>query len=176
VRAVRDAGYLVLQYWFFYAMNDWRSTFSGVNDHEADWEQIILFLTEPDDGGDPDLAWVAFSAHDEVGDDLRRRIDDPDLPGSARGSVSLSSTTGVETDHPSDQAPSERGRLSQSTRTPPGCGTIGGCGGTTPAIHLAGNVPRPARATNATDPPDWHGIDQRPGRVLTRCRRPTPMS
>ena len=26
VRAVRDAGYLVLQYWFFYAMNDWRST------------------------------------------------------------------------------------------------------------------------------------------------------
>ena len=79
VRAVRDAGYLVLQYWFFYAMNDWRSTFSGVNDHEADWEQITLFLTEPDDGGDPDLAWVAFSAHDEVGDDLRRRIDDPDL-------------------------------------------------------------------------------------------------
>ena len=79
VRAVRDAGYLVLQYWFFYAMNDWRSTFSGVNDHEADWEQITLFLTEPVDGGDPDLAWVAFSAHDEVGDDLRRRIDDPDL-------------------------------------------------------------------------------------------------
>jgi hypothetical protein len=79
VRAVRDAGYLVLQYWFFYAMNDWRSTFSGVNDHEADWEQITLFLTEPDDGDDPELAWVAFSAHDEVGDDLRRRIDDPDL-------------------------------------------------------------------------------------------------
>jgi hypothetical protein len=79
VRAVRDAGYLVLQYWFFYAMNDWRSTFSGVNDHEADWEQITLFLTEPDHGGDPELAWVAFSAHDEVGDDLRRRIDDPDL-------------------------------------------------------------------------------------------------
>jgi hypothetical protein len=79
VRAVRDAGYLVLQYWFFYAMNDWRSTFSGVNDHEADWEQITLFLTEPDDGRDPELAWVAFSAHDEVGDDLRRRVDDPDL-------------------------------------------------------------------------------------------------
>ena len=79
VRAVRDAGYLVLQYWFFYAMNDWRSTFGGVNDHEADWEQITLFLTEPDGGEEPDLAWVAFSAHDEVGDDLRRRIDDPDL-------------------------------------------------------------------------------------------------
>src|SRR4029453_12105857 len=78
VRAVRDAGYLVLQYWFFYAMNDWRSTFSGVNDHEADWEQITLFLTEPD-GSEPELAWVAFSSHDEVGDDLRRREDDPDL-------------------------------------------------------------------------------------------------
>ena len=48
VRAVRDAGYLVLQYWFFYAMNDWRSTFGGVNDHEGDWEQITLFLTESD--------------------------------------------------------------------------------------------------------------------------------
>jgi hypothetical protein len=79
VRAVRDAGYLVLQYWFFYAMNDWRSTFSGVNDHEADWEQITLFLTEPDAGSEPELAWVAFSSHDEVGDDLRRRADDPDL-------------------------------------------------------------------------------------------------
>ena len=78
VRAKRDAGYLVLQYWFFYAMNDWRSTFGGVNDHEGDWEQITLFLTEPDDGV-PQLAWVAFSAHDEVGDDLRRRVDDPDL-------------------------------------------------------------------------------------------------
>jgi hypothetical protein len=67
VRAIRDAGYLVLQYWFFYAMNDWRSTFSGVNDHEADWEQITLFLSEPDSGGEPELAWVAFSSHDEVG-------------------------------------------------------------------------------------------------------------
>jgi hypothetical protein len=85
VRASRDAGYLVLQYWFCYAMNDWRSTFSGVNDHEADWEQITLFLIEPDPGADggpsagPQLAWVAFSSHDEVGDDLRRRVDDPDL-------------------------------------------------------------------------------------------------
>jgi hypothetical protein len=79
VRAMRDAGYLVLQYWFFYAMNDWRSTFGGVNDHEADWEQITLFLAESDTAEEPELAWVAFSAHDEVGDDLRRRVDDPDV-------------------------------------------------------------------------------------------------
>ena len=79
VHAMRDAGYLVLQYWFFYAMNDWRSTFGGVNDHEADWEQITLFLAESDAAEEPELAWVAFSAHDEVGDDLRRRVDDPDV-------------------------------------------------------------------------------------------------
>jgi hypothetical protein len=29
-------GYTVLQYWYFYAFNDWRSTYFGVNDHEAD--------------------------------------------------------------------------------------------------------------------------------------------
>jgi hypothetical protein len=54
--AVRDAGYLILQYWLFYAMNDWRSTFGGVNGHEADWEQIRLFLNEPDQC-EPQLAW-----------------------------------------------------------------------------------------------------------------------
>lgn len=75
---VRDRGFIALQYWFFYAMNDWRSTFGGVNDHEADWEQVTVFLPDP-----PDLsarpAWLAFSSHDEIGGDLRRRFDDPDL-------------------------------------------------------------------------------------------------
>ncbi len=78
------AGYLVIQYWFFYAMNDWRSSFGGVNDHEADWEQVSVYLTSAGDdpAADEDglrVAWVAFSSHDEVGDDLRRRADDPDL-------------------------------------------------------------------------------------------------
>jgi hypothetical protein len=76
-RVVQDSGYLVLQYWYFYAMNDWRSTFGGVNDHEADWEQVTIFLVPEDDDVRP--AWVAFSSHDEVGDDLRRRWDDPDM-------------------------------------------------------------------------------------------------
>ena len=75
---VRDGGYACLQYWFFYAMNDWRSTFSGVNDHEADWELITVYLAEREDGSWRP-AWVAFSSHDEAGDDLRRRWDDPDL-------------------------------------------------------------------------------------------------
>ena len=42
----RDAGYVILQYWFFYSMNDWRSTFGGVNDHESDREQVTVFLTD----------------------------------------------------------------------------------------------------------------------------------
>jgi hypothetical protein len=76
-RVTRDAGYVAIQYWFLYPMNDWRSSFGGVNDHEGDWEQITVFLADTDDGPVP--AWVAFSSHDEVGADLRRRWDDPDL-------------------------------------------------------------------------------------------------
>lgn len=75
-RVSRDAGYLALQYWFLYPMNDWRSSYGGVNDHEADWEQVTVFLTATPD---PRPVWVAFSSHDEEGADLRRRWDDPDL-------------------------------------------------------------------------------------------------
>jgi hypothetical protein len=81
-----DGGYVVLQYWFFYPMNDWRSSFAGVNDHEADWEQVTIYLAptgpataSPDGAGQFEPVWVAFSAHDEVGADVRRRSDDPDL-------------------------------------------------------------------------------------------------
>ena len=77
-RVVRIGGYLCLQYWFFYAMNDWRSTFKGVNDHEADWEMVTVYLAESQ-AGPPRPTWVAFSSHDHHGDDLRRRWDDPDL-------------------------------------------------------------------------------------------------
>ncbi|MCO5969935.1 hypothetical protein [Actinoallomurus soli] len=76
-RVVREGGYIVLQYWFLYAMNDWRTTFAGVNDHEGDWESVTVYLADTEDGPRP--AWVAVSAHDERGDDLRRRWDDPDL-------------------------------------------------------------------------------------------------
>ncbi len=76
-----DGGYVIIQYWFLYAMNDWRSSFSGVNDHEADWEQVTVYLAPS--GEQPeyehDLAWIAFSSHDETGDELRRRHDDPDI-------------------------------------------------------------------------------------------------
>jgi hypothetical protein len=76
-RVLRRDGWIVLQYLFFYFMNDWRSTFGGANDHEADWEQVFVYLEDADDGPRP--VWVAAAAHDEVGDDLRRRWDDPEL-------------------------------------------------------------------------------------------------
>ncbi|HSO03920.1 MAG TPA: hypothetical protein VLQ92_05530, partial [Candidatus Limnocylindrales bacterium] len=81
-RVVRDGDWLICQYWFFYSFNNWRSGFGGVNEHESDWEQVTIFLDgtgELDDAGLPAPRWVVFSAHDETGDDLRRRWDDPDL-------------------------------------------------------------------------------------------------
>mgnify|MGYP006268360525 CR=1 FL=1 len=76
-RVVRDGGWTVLHYQFFYAMNDWRSTFGGVNDHEGDWEQVMVFVEELN--GDATAHWVAYSTHDHSGDDLRRAWDDPEV-------------------------------------------------------------------------------------------------
>ncbi|NYE48251.1 multisubunit Na+/H+ antiporter MnhG subunit [Spinactinospora alkalitolerans] len=77
-RVLREGGYIVLQYWFFYAMNDWRSTYGGVNDHEADWEKVVVYLAETPDGG-VEPVWVGASSHEYVGDDLRRGWEDPEL-------------------------------------------------------------------------------------------------
>ena len=82
-RVVRTGGYTVLQYWLFSVFNDWRSTFAGVNDHEADWELVCVYLTDPGPGGNgteaPVPRWIAVSSHDHEGDELRRRWDDPQL-------------------------------------------------------------------------------------------------
>ncbi len=75
-RVIRESRWVVLHYLFFYAMNDWRSTFEGANDHEADWEQCFVVLEAVDDD-DLRPAWFCAAAHDEKGDDLRRRWDDP---------------------------------------------------------------------------------------------------
>jgi hypothetical protein len=77
-RVVRTEGWVVLHYMFFYAMNDWRSSFDGANDHEADLEQCFVVLEELR-GGATQPAWFCAAAHDEKGDDLRRRWDDPRL-------------------------------------------------------------------------------------------------
>jgi hypothetical protein len=77
-RVVRYGGYVVLSYFYFYAMNDWRSSFHGVNDHEGDWEQVNVYLSETRDG-ELEPAWLAYASHDYYGRDLRRRWDDPDI-------------------------------------------------------------------------------------------------
>ena len=77
-RVLRQDGWVVLQYWFFYAFNDWRSGFYGANDHEADWEKVFVYLSESP-SGDLTPEWTAYSSHEYKGDDLRRRWDDPEL-------------------------------------------------------------------------------------------------
>ncbi|MBI4671242.1 MAG: hypothetical protein HY741_06185 [Chloroflexi bacterium] len=73
-RVVRQNGWTILQYWFFFAYNSWRSGFHGVNDHESDWEMILIYLYEADGRLYPE--WVGYASHDFHGDDLRRRWDD----------------------------------------------------------------------------------------------------
>lgn len=76
-RVARSEGWIVLQYWYFYPYNNWRSGFYGANDHEADWEVVNLYLYE--EAGELRPEWVAYAAHDAYGDDLRRRWDDPEV-------------------------------------------------------------------------------------------------
>lgn len=79
-RVVRSDGWIVLQYLFIYCMNDWRSSFFGANDHEADLEQAFVVLEDPaDPAAEPTPRWFGCAAHDYTGDDLRRRWDDPTL-------------------------------------------------------------------------------------------------
>jgi hypothetical protein len=73
-RVARQNGWTVLQYWFFFCFNSWRSGFHGVNDHESDWEMVNIYLYEDDGQLVPE--WVAYASHDFKGDDLRRRWDD----------------------------------------------------------------------------------------------------
>jgi hypothetical protein len=78
-RVVRRDGWIVLHYLLMYAMNDWRSTFHGANDHEADLEQAFIVLEDVGRSGEPIPRWIGCAAHDYSGDDLRRRWDDPTL-------------------------------------------------------------------------------------------------
>ncbi len=73
-RVTRHNGWTILQYWFFFCFNSWRSGFHGVNDHESDWEMVTIYLYEADGQLIPE--WAAYASHDFKGDDLRRRWDD----------------------------------------------------------------------------------------------------
>jgi hypothetical protein len=85
-RLLQQNGWIVLQYWYLYPYNNWRSGFFGVNDHESDWEMVCLYCSDSgDEAGDKSLSqrlqpcWVAYASHDFSGDDLRRRWDDPEV-------------------------------------------------------------------------------------------------
>jgi hypothetical protein len=56
-RVLHNRGYVVIQYWFFYAYNDWGTSHDGANDHEGDWEGVFVFLQAEEP------AFVAYSAH-----------------------------------------------------------------------------------------------------------------
>ena len=73
-RVLRADGWVVLQYWYFYAYNNWRSGFQGVNDHEGDWENINVYLYEVREVLYPE--WANYASHDFSGDDMRRHWDD----------------------------------------------------------------------------------------------------
>ncbi|GAP62322.1 hypothetical protein ARMA_0745 [Ardenticatena maritima] len=75
-RVIEQGDWKILQYWYFYAYNNWRSGFFGANDHEADWEMVAIYLArDSNDAWHPE--WIAITMHDAHGDDLRRRWDDP---------------------------------------------------------------------------------------------------
>jgi hypothetical protein len=86
-RVVRENGWVVLQYWYFYPFNNWRSGFFGVNDHEGDWEMVSIYCSHAESEAETAASanchlkpqWVAYASHDFSGDDLRRRWDDPEL-------------------------------------------------------------------------------------------------
>lgn len=63
-RTVREGDTLNLQYWFFYAYNDWGNGYGGFNDHEGDWEGFHVFFKL--DGGRPvePPVYVCFLGHE----------------------------------------------------------------------------------------------------------------
>jgi len=46
VRTQADDGsdWMILQYHYFYAFNDWRLAANGINHHEGDWEMVAIYL------------------------------------------------------------------------------------------------------------------------------------
>jgi len=60
-RVVDQCGYRIVQYWFFYAFNDFRTAVRGANNHEGDWESIAVYLRQENGRWQPNYA--AYSSH-----------------------------------------------------------------------------------------------------------------
>jgi hypothetical protein len=64
-RQVEDGDFLCLQYWFFYSYNNWGRQFSGMNDHEGDWEGMMLFFRRDGAGrAQEPPAYVTYADHE----------------------------------------------------------------------------------------------------------------
>jgi hypothetical protein len=74
-RVVDQCGYRILQYWFFYAFNDWWSDLPFVNKHEGDWECVFIFGKPTGDGGFIPTH-TAYSSHGNRGKKVHRRWED----------------------------------------------------------------------------------------------------
>jgi len=77
-RIIRQNGWIILQYWYFYPFNNWRTGFFGANDHEADWEMVNIYCYQDDDDT-VKPAWTGYASHNFSGEELRRSWDDPEL-------------------------------------------------------------------------------------------------
>jgi hypothetical protein len=62
-KTINKGRFDVIQYWFFYAYNDWAYSHKGVNDHEADWEGIFIYFD--DIRSDKPPYGMVYSAHSD---------------------------------------------------------------------------------------------------------------
>jgi hypothetical protein len=60
-RVVDQCGYRIVQYWFFYAFNDFRTAVRGANNHEGDWERVSIYLMQQNGQWRPKYA--SYSSH-----------------------------------------------------------------------------------------------------------------
>jgi len=63
-RQVEDGDYFCLQYWFFYSFNNWGRGFAGMNDHEGDWEGMMLFFRKRNGRPQEPPAYITFADHE----------------------------------------------------------------------------------------------------------------
>lgn len=112
--------FIVLQYWFFYAMNNW-AEHGGRNNHEGDWESVFIFL----DADTEEPKYVAYSAHHNDGfaesynpvqyDSVRRGWSDESVEKDSDRVVSFVSlgshanypNNGIQGEHPIAFSPSD---------------------------------------------------------------------
>jgi len=68
-RVCEKGNWVVLQYHYFYAFNDWRRTANGLNHHEGDWEAVSVYLERVSSRDNTEIKYllkpfgVAYSQH-----------------------------------------------------------------------------------------------------------------